>query len=208
MTSPAPFAYAAAPHERLHHPLGYETPEKFKGWLRDEFAFRCAYCLERERWYPDGAASFSVEHIVARAVAPSLLCEYTNLVYACTRCNSAKRDQPLLDPTAVAMAEHLRLGADGLLIGLTDPGRDLIEYLRLNEGHPLSVRRKFLTLLALHEGQPENALVAGLFNDAFAYPDDMPDLRILRPPGGNAKPGSEDQCHFARRERGELPAVY
>ena len=39
-------------------------------------------------------------------------------------------------------------------------------------------------------------------------PHDMPDLRTLRPPGGNDNPGCEDACYFARAERGELPSTY
>jgi hypothetical protein len=43
-----PFAYADAPHVRKHGPSGYVRYQSYKDWLRDEFAFRCVYCLERE----------------------------------------------------------------------------------------------------------------------------------------------------------------
>ena len=39
-------------------------------------------------------------------------------------------------------------------------------------------------------------------------PDDMPDLRTLRPPGGNSQSRSEHSCYLARRESGSLPATY
>ncbi len=42
----------------------------------------------------------------------------------------------------------------------------------------------------------------------FGYPDDLPDLASLRPPGGNTLPAGIDTSHHARRSRGELPAVY
>jgi hypothetical protein len=47
-----------------------------------------------------------------------------------------------------------------------------------------------------------------LFVRTFAYPDDLPDLRRLKPPLGNAKPLSEESCYYALRERGALGEVY
>jgi hypothetical protein len=64
MTVSAPFAYPVTAHERRHSPAGYVDYQNYKPWLRDEFTFRCVYCLERERWYPSGAAAFSVDHVV------------------------------------------------------------------------------------------------------------------------------------------------
>ena len=43
------FPYPAAAHVRLHGPQ-YTESASYKPWLRDEFAFRCVYCLWRERW--------------------------------------------------------------------------------------------------------------------------------------------------------------
>ena len=59
-----PFAYAAVPHPRKHGPQGYANYQEYKDWLRDEFVFRCVYCLEREMWYPSRAAAFSVDHVI------------------------------------------------------------------------------------------------------------------------------------------------
>jgi hypothetical protein len=50
----------------------------------------------------------------------------------------------------------------------------------------------------------DHALIGRL----MGYPADLPDLSPLRPPGGNSRPDGVGQSHFARRERGELPAVY
>lgn len=49
-----PFRFAAAPHVRKHGPGGYEMYQSYKDWLRDEFTFRCVYCLEREHGIPTG----------------------------------------------------------------------------------------------------------------------------------------------------------
>lgn len=45
-----PFIYPAVPHVRRHGPMGYADVTSFRPWLRDEFSFRCVYCLLREQW--------------------------------------------------------------------------------------------------------------------------------------------------------------
>src|SRR3990167_9427940 len=91
--------YPADRHERCHGPLGYADYKSFKPWLRDDFHFRCFYCLWRESWCADGDGSFGVDHVRPRASHPELSCDYDNLVYACCRCNSVKQDSPLpVDP--------------------------------------------------------------------------------------------------------------
>lgn len=208
MTIPNPFAHPESLHERRHGPYGYNPYDGYKPWLRDEFTFRCVYCLERELWYPDRSASFSADHVVPQSEDAALICEYTNLIYACTRCNAARRDVRVPDPTAVAFGHHLQIQEDGLLLGMTPEGRDLIELLHLNRNPALKVRRLFLTLFRLKEQLPTNPDVDTLFMEAFGFPDDMPDLRAKRPPGGNKREGSEQGCYFARKERGELPRTY
>ena len=97
---PAPFAYPAESHKRRHGPQGYAHYGQYKPWLRDEFTFRCVYCLERETWYPNRISGFSTEHFVPKAIDPTLEMDYANLLYACTRCNSCKQAAMLLlDPT-------------------------------------------------------------------------------------------------------------
>src|SRR6266568_2747876 len=94
--------YPQLPHERRHGPAGYAEFISFKPWLRDEFAFRCVYCLVRERWNPSGAAGFGIDHILSQSVRPDLIGVYTNVVYACLECNAWKRDVLLPDPCAVS----------------------------------------------------------------------------------------------------------
>jgi len=45
-----PFIFPSVAHVRKHGPVGYTDFTTYKPWLRDEFQFRCVYCLERERW--------------------------------------------------------------------------------------------------------------------------------------------------------------
>src|SRR4051812_9790541 len=112
------FAYPSGPHRRRHGPQGYTDYKNYKPWLRDEFKFRCVYCLEREVWYPDGEDSFSADHVVPQSKDANRVTDYTNLIYACTRCNSYRRQIRTLDPTKVALGKHLRVEADGALTGL------------------------------------------------------------------------------------------
>jgi hypothetical protein len=46
-----------------------------------------------------------------------------------------------------------------------------------------------------------------LFHQLMGFPDDLPDLRRLRPPA-NSRPEGIDESYFARRARGELPDYY
>jgi hypothetical protein len=208
MIAPDPFAYPPEPHVRKHAPAGYRNYPDYKPWLRDEFEFRCGYCLQRETWSRDGQAGFSVDRVVPQAEDPSLVCEYGNLVYACLRCNSARQDVRVLDPAREGLGRHLRVEPDGTVTGLTGDGRFSIELLHLNAGSAISERRRIFRLLKYRRKYPEDADVEADFRAAFGYPEDLPDLRLLKPPDGNRLDANKLQCCHARRERGELPPVY
>jgi len=70
MNLPTPFAYPTTPHARRHGPRGYKNYQDYKPFLRDDFTFRCVYCLERETWYPNRDASFSVDHFEPKVLNP------------------------------------------------------------------------------------------------------------------------------------------
>jgi HNH endonuclease len=203
------FIYPDRPHVRKHGPAGYTTYPTYKPWLRDEFHFRCVYCLERERWYPSGNAAFGVEHIRSKGDPKyhNLICDYENLLYACNRCNSAKRERMLLDPCVVALADHVRLEADGSLRPLTTEGNRLINLLGLNAPGPQTVRRRYLRALSLYQSQPDDPEVRALYLDYFGYPDDLPDLAVLRPES-NLRPEGLNETYFRQRAEGRLPEVY
>lgn len=80
------FEYPTEPHTRRHGPDGYQEYESYRDWLRDEFLFRCVYCLHREQWY-DRGATFHIEHFVPVAGDLSGKLEYANLLYACATWN-------------------------------------------------------------------------------------------------------------------------
>ena len=96
MSEPAAtvFDYPSVPHRHRHGPQGYLDYKHYKPWLRDEFSFRCVYCLCRETWVPDGQAYFSTDHVLPRTATPEELAAYDDLVYACGVCNAWKKDFP------------------------------------------------------------------------------------------------------------------
>jgi hypothetical protein len=211
MMLPRPFRYPTSIHSRRHGPAGYRNYESFKDWLRDEFHFRCVYCLFRERWYPNGSMGFSVDHVIPRSVdrGGSSERDYANLVYACNRCNSNRVVAHVLNPTQCSLGEHLEVRhEDGSVLGRTDEGWRSIRILQLNDPVLCDHRRRILALLDLKRESPDNPAIHNLFVRVFGYPDDLPDLRRLRPPFGNTKPGSEESCYYALRERGELEEAY
>jgi HNH endonuclease len=185
MNLPEPFAYPKEAHARRHAPAGYKNYSDYKPWLRDDFAFRCVYCLQREMWSRERNAVFSVDHVVPRSVNPGLVCDYGNLVYACLRCNSARQDVAVLDPTREGMARHLRVEEDGTVTGLTEDGAVLVELLHLNAVSALQERRRVLRLLFRRVRYPDDEGVKADFLATFGYPEDLPDLRRPKPPGGN-----------------------
>jgi hypothetical protein len=208
MTESAPFAYPASAHKRRHAPAGYVIYQNYKPWLRDEFTFCRVYCLERERWYPSRAAAFSVDHVIPQITAPDRLCDYENLVYACLRCNSNKRDVALPDPTRVSLAACLLIDDDGTISALNADGADLIDLLHLNESPVIDTRKKHLKLIKLNLDHSEDSDIHDLVLDAFGFPDDLPDLTSMRPPGGNRPKTGSVLSYYQLRQRNQLSEVY
>jgi hypothetical protein len=215
MSVPGLFIYAPEPHQRKHGPTGYPNYKEYKPWLRDEFTFRCVYCMERELWYPDRDASFSADHVEPQKDAPLRVCDYTNLVYSCTRCNSYKRRVRLIDPTAVGFGMHLRVDEKTGCIHVVQingkPSREgelIVRLLHLNEDPAISNRRYAIDLLALKRDFPDDERVLRLFLQYFGYPEDLPDLRGRRPPDGNRFKGSELLCYRAIRDDKRLSETY
>lgn len=203
-----PFAYPTEPHVRKHAPAGYAEYQAYKPWLRDEFVFRCVYCLQREMWSRDRHAVFSVDHVVPQSEDPSLTCVYSNLVYACVRCNSARQDVTVIDPTVVGMGGHLAVGSDGVVRGLTEDGEFLVELLHLNAGRVVQERLRVFRIRDRYEANPSDTGVAADFSESFGFPDELPDLRGLRPPAGNSLEVNRRSCFAALQERRQLPCVY
>ena len=202
------FEYPSQPHQRRHGPRGYRRSTSFKPWLRDEFMFRCVYCLCRERWLPDGDDHFSVDHFIPQSLSPDRRGDYENMLYACCQCNAGKQDCALLpDPCEESLATHLHVSDDGEIHGLTPEGLAFIKVCRLDRPKLTAFRRGMIAILG-KLSKHENYDGALLIRNCMGFPDNLPRLETLRPPGGNARPGGVATSASELRNRGELPEIY
>jgi HNH endonuclease len=197
-----PFQYPAAPLVRKHGPRGYSDYESYRPWLRDEFSFRCVYCLKREQW-GQVRATFDLDHFQPCWIAPGLKHYYDNLHYVCASCNSAKGGRVLPDPTVELVAQAIRVESDGQLVTFTPESTRLVEMLDLNHQSAVAFRKIWIGIIRLTKlYQPD------LWERLMCYPENLPDLDRLRPPDGNSRPEGINQSHYARRARRELTTTY
>ncbi len=198
----APFTYPTVPHLRRHGPRGYAHHESYRPWVRDEFAFRCVYCLIREMWGPFKGV-YALDHFLPMASRPDLALEYDNLLYGCVTCNLSKGNLETPDPLSEPVDPATKVSEDGEIHAATPQARKLIELLGLNRPRLREFREfwiRIVRLAAIHD--------PALFRRLVGYPADLPDLSTLRPPQGNDRPEGITQSHRARRHRGELPDTY
>jgi hypothetical protein len=154
---PSVAALLPAPVERRHAPVTYarhdRAYEQFRSCLRWEFAFGCPFCLLHEAQVcPFGAAGSSqywIEHLESQSERPDLRNAYSNVVYACRRCNLARRSRPrvdaagrrLLDPCIDIWAVHFRHQGDELSAATPDAAYTLEAY-DLNCPEKVALRRE------------------------------------------------------------------
>ena len=201
--NPDPYAYPSRPHVRRHDPGGWKTYRKYLPWLRDEFSFRCVYCLDREVWR-DMRERMPIDHFVPQAIRKDLKCEYTNLLYLCPACNSQKSDSLLPDPCSIALGQCLRVHINGTIEALDKEGYGarLIDVLALNDERTVEHRRLMIgTMLSLSKTDWK------LFVQWMGFPKDLPNL-TQNPPPHNNKPEGIASSYFERKRRGQLPEVY
>jgi hypothetical protein len=195
--------YGHAPHKRKHGPHGYSRYTSYKAWLRDEFDFRCVYCLFRETWSPQGQAAFCVDHVLPKRQFPDQINRYDNLVYVCARCNALKEDVDLgLDPCQIPLGEHVYVTTQGLVEALTSQGAYLVDILRLNHPQLIEFRRQITLLFELLE-QKRRLSQEHVTHSFFGLPSDLPNLAQLAPPSGNTRPHGVAHSYYAQDQRGE-----
>jgi hypothetical protein len=195
------FVYPSSPRERKHGPSGYKDVQSFRPWLRDEFVFRCVYCLKRESW---GTAKegFDIEHFVSSMVAPEKRLTYSNLIYACHECNLRKGSASVDDPLQFCIANDIALLESGMLVGLSQKARLIIAVVALNS--PNMIRWRLLWMQIIELAQTHDF---ELLNQLMAFPNDLPDLAALNPPA-NEKPAGVYDSFYAQSQSGNLPASY
>ncbi|HUU83441.1 MAG TPA: HNH endonuclease [Phycisphaerae bacterium] len=132
----------------------------YKLHLQELFRFRCAYCISHEAWM-GGFDAMEVDHFRpwSRPEFQHRKKDWTNLYYACRRCNLHKSNRwpteeeesrgfRFVDPCEDDPDDHLRIardpGADDLcwLHALTPAGRYTIDKIRLNRKQLIDIRRE------------------------------------------------------------------
>lgn len=197
-----PFTYPPIPHVRRHGPVGYSDYANYRPWLRDEFSFRCVYCLTREQW-GRLAGLFDIDHFQAVINRPDLAAAYDNLLYACATCNLVKQALEIPNPLTVLTIANVRVSEDGHLHAESAEAACLIEILGLDNDDAVEFRMTWIGIVALAANGDLD-----LYRKLMGFPNDLPDLERLKPPGGNARPEGVTASCSARRRRGELPEVY
>lgn len=196
------FLYPARAATRRHGPQGYSSYESYRPWLRDEFAFRCVYCLMREQW-GRLTGDFHLDHYSPQVLDVRQAAVYDNLLYSCATCNLAKGSQRIPDPTTALTAARVHVDDDGGVIGLTDEAQRIIRVLDLNDDEHCQWRRLWMRIIDLAQ-----RFDRPLHQRLMGYPDDLPDLSHLRPPQGNTRPEGVEQSCFELRKRGTLGDTY
>ena len=199
---PAAFDYPENAHVCRHGPRGYPDYQSYRPWLRDEFAFRCVYCLVREQW---GRVSgeFDVEHFTPQAKSPALGLVYENLLNACHSCNLLKGGRDLPDPRLVLLRGTVLINPDGSVEGRTDDAKRLIKILGLDSNAYNTWRLIWIRNIELAEQYDREQ-----YQRLMGFPDDLPDLSRLRPPSGNSRTEGINDSYYEKRRRGELPETY
>lgn len=188
---------------RKHGPTGYTDYSSYKDWLRDEFSFRCIYCLIRETWVPNGDGFFTVEHLLPKSSHEADECNYENLFYCCTRCNSNKgiKDFPY-SPCEFDFSKHISIDINGKVKSLSKEGDVIISIFFLEDSQLTNFRETMIN--ALETLKTENI---NTYNKLLRFPEDLPDLKSKRPVG-NTRPDGIRECYFEQKLKGYLPNTY
>jgi hypothetical protein len=121
----------------------------------------------------------------------------------CPICNLLKGSRVLPDPCRVLTSDTVRVDEDGTIRGQTREARRLIRILGLDERPATEFHLLWNSIVTL-----ARRFDPGLWRKIMGFPEDLPDLRRLKPPGGNTHPEGVGQSWHARQERGELPETY
>jgi 5-methylcytosine-specific restriction endonuclease McrA len=196
------FNYPEPRIHRRHGPKGYASYSSYRPWLRDEFTFRCVYCLKQEQW-GQATGEFEVDHFQPQAFRPDRAADYSNLVYACRRCNSVKLDHEVADPFAMMCVEQIRILPDGTLRGLSQAATKLMMQLDLNS--PRMTEWRILWMRIVDLAKQRDPL---LLKQLIGFPKNLPNLKNLRPPAGNSRLEGIMESWAYLSKQGKLPDSY
>jgi hypothetical protein len=148
-------------------------------------------------------ADFSLDHFLPVSVHPEHERSYANLLYACAACNRSKGAALLPDPAQVLVEGAVWVHEDGQIEGTTSEARRIIRILGLDSREETETRLLWIGIIALAQRSDP-----ALYQPLMGFPDDLPDLRRLRPPGGNTRPEGVTICFHAQNRQSKLPARY
>ena len=198
---PSPFAYPSKPHVRRHGPLGYSKYRQYRNWLRDEFSFRCIYCLRRETWLTL-RRDYEIDHFLPKSDHPDVERDYDNLVYACSECNGTKAAKYLPSPESVAYGNCLRVDDNGKIHALDERGKTIIEALHLDASEYTYLRQRII------ETVTEAWIGSKTLKWCLGYPDNLPNLSAEKKPKDNKHPNGIRESHYERKLRDKLSKYY
>ena len=92
---------------------------------------------------------------------------------------------------------------DGVLHANAVEAARAIELVRLNRPRLIEFRKLWISIIRL-----ATAADPVLYQRLLGFPDDLPNLKRLRPPSGNTWPEGLGESYFAKRQDGKLPATY
>lgn len=194
MIDESAFRYPEPRRSRRHEPQ-YETYKSCRPWLRDEFMFRCVYCLKRETW-GQVTGDFELDHFKPQKINPEKRLDYNNLVYACQRCNGTKSCRTIPDPFKLLTSERLFCDYDGHL-RTDDPNVEkLIEYLDLNSPRMIRWRWQWIEVIKLAKSRKKK-----LYDSLMSLPNDLPDLSRLKPVANSREKGISESWLVVRNNK-------
>jgi len=133
---------------RFNPPL-FTRYVQYKPYVREDFRYCCAYCVSHEANVGELWA-MTLDHFRPKKHFANLSATYSNLYYACCRCNTYKgetwptpvdlrKGRRFINACLEHHTDHIAY-VDGKAIGLTPVGEYSVEHLRLNR-RPLLDRR-------------------------------------------------------------------
>jgi len=194
------FVYSPS-RNRRHGPGGYKNYSSYRPWLRDDFKFRCIYCLLREEW-GRLTGDFDIDHFHPQTHRPDLSTEYENLVYACHSCNLRKSDGATFDPESCLTKHAVRVYPTGRIEGASPEAKRIIAKLGLD-----SPKYRQWRLIWIRNIELAKQYDADQYKRLLGFPNDLPDLSMLEP-NCNSRPDGVNESYYAIRKRGELPEYY
>jgi uncharacterized protein (TIGR02646 family) len=153
------YHYPKIRHRRVYSPRVFQHYRSYKRWLQREFRRVCVYCREPDTYSRN--LNFGVDHYRPKSIPrfATLECDYTNLYYCCSSCNSRKKaDWPadeangpyVVNPCDHQMADHIRFNAQNGEMEVRDAwGAHTRDLLQLNEPQTVSLRKSHLHIARL-----------------------------------------------------------